>query len=264
MRSRLLLFGVLSLIAATLTGCKTNVLTIAVVCQMGNPPAEPVTWYYANKIDRLALLRIPPAVQIVLHYTGSRPRPVPPVNTYFYRDRGAVLRVMSSATATVPPKGTFAYHVDTGGYYGALNATGREEREQLEFVVEVDGRYFHGLLSHPACARLPTHDLAFKKTDRVPDLRNRHPLNMGEAEWVGINDLPTAVMRKQNSETSTFAYFPGPIPLTEARNQATPPDNTTKQLAEIGVSPTTPLFPLPLIAPNLAADPTPLPSAAKP
>ena len=122
--------GAAALLAVTLSGCETKVTQITVVCRPGYQPTEPVRWFYTSKVDPSVIKQIPVSIDISLHYTGSDPRAVPPITTYFYRQNGATLRVASSATATMPPNGTFTYHVDPGGYVHALTTTGRGEADE--------------------------------------------------------------------------------------------------------------------------------------
>ena len=234
--------GTALLLAVTLSGCETKVTRISVVCRPGDQPTEPVRWFYTSKVDPSLTKRIPRAIDITLHYTGTGPRAVPPITTYFYRDDGAALRVASSATATIPPQGIFTYHVDTGGYNQALAATGHGAPEELAFVIEVDGSYFGGKLSSPTCGRWADGHLDLGNAAKLPDLKDKHPLNLGAADWLGISPLPTAIMRKEGAEVSTYAFFKTPISLTETKNAISVPDDVAKQSAEVGVTTETPTF----------------------
>jgi hypothetical protein len=228
----------------TLTGCETKVGQISVVCRPGSQVAEPVRWQYTSKVDPTVLQRIPRAIDVTLHYTGDAPRSVPPITTYFYREGGAVLRVASSAEATMPAKGTFTYHVDTGGYAQALVSTGTGGPDALVFFVVVDGFRFGGLMSPPTCGQWADGHLDVGLATRLPDLKDRHPLDMAQAEWLTFVPLPPAISRTEGPEVSTYAYFKAPVALTDAKNETAAPDGPTKQEAEIGVTATTPLFTL--------------------
>jgi hypothetical protein len=142
----------------------------------------------------------------------------------------------------MPPKGTFTYHVDPGGYTQALTAVGRGALDELTFVIEVDGSYFGGLLSPPACGRWPDHHLGVGKVANVPNLKDKHPLNMAAAEWIEVSPLPTEVLRTEGAEVSTYAFFPAPIALTETKNETSVPDDAAKQAAEVGMTATTPTY----------------------
>ena len=131
--------------------------------------------------------RIPVSFDVALHHTGTDPRTTPPITTYFCRKDGAALRAASSAKATMSPKCTFSHHVDTGGYSGALTATGHGEAEQLALFIEVDGSYFGGVVSPPACSRWPDRHLDIGKTSEVPNLKDKHLLNMASDDWIGIS-----------------------------------------------------------------------------
>jgi hypothetical protein len=226
----------------SLGGCETKVTEISVVCRQGDQPTGPVSWEYTGKVDPSVLQRIPRALDITLHYPGTGPRDAPPITTYFYRQNGATLRVASSAKATIPAKGTFTYHVDTGGYAQALGGTGRGGPGELVFFIEVDGSYFGGMMSPPTCGRWPDGHLEVGKASEVPDLKDRHPINLGAADWLEVSSLPTAVARRQDAEVSTYAFFRAPIALTEVKNETNVPDGPDKQEADIGVTTGTPLF----------------------
>lgn len=234
--------GAAALLAVTLSGCETKVTQITVVCRPGYQPTEPVRWFYTSKVDPSVIKQIPVSIDISLHYTGSDPRAVPPITTYFYRQNGATLRVASSATATMPPNGTFTYHVDPGGYVHALTTTGRGEADELKFVIVVDDGYFDGLLSPPTCQRWPDRHLGVSKASEVPNLKDKHPLNMAADEWVGISTLPTEVRRTEGNQVSTYAFFKAPIALTETKNETAVPNDTSKQEAEAGVTAATPTY----------------------
>lgn len=230
------------LLAMTLYGCETKVTRVSIVCRPYDQPAEPVRWIYTTKIDPSVLPRIAPAIDITLHYAGGTPRPAPPITTYFYRPNGATLRVASSAKATMPPKGTFTYHIDAGGYVYALTATGHGAATELPFFVEVDGSYFRGLLSPQNCLHAPDFHLDLARATQVPDLKSKHPLDIAAADWLAISDMPTPVMRTEGSQVSTYAFFTAPIELTAVKNETPVPDDATKQAAEVGVTAATPAF----------------------
>jgi hypothetical protein len=252
MRPALRSFVTAVLLAVTLSGCETKVTQISAVCRPGDQPTAPVRWFYTSKVDPSLIKRIPRAIDITLHYTGAEPRAVPPITTYFYRKNGATLRVASSAKATMPPKGTFTYHVDTGGYDQALTKTGRGPAEELAFFVEVDGSYFGGLLSPPTCGRWADGHLDLGKASEVPNLKDKHPLNVAAFDWLGVSSVPTVVMRMEGPEVSTYAFFSAPIALTETKNETSVPDDVAKQSAEVGVTPATPTY-------TITGEPTPAP-----
>ena len=249
-----------ALLAVTLSGCETKVTQISVVCRSPHLPTEPVHWFYASKVDPSVINRIPVSLDVTLHYTGADPRATPPITTYFYRKDGATLRVASSAKATMSPKGTFTYHIDTGGYSHALTATGHGEAEELVLFIEVDGSYFGGVVSPPACGRWADRHLDIGKTSEIPDLKDKHPLNMAADDWIGISTLPTVIMRMEGPEVSTYAFYTAPIALTEIKNETSVPDDVAKQAAEVGVTTTTPTY-------SITGEPTPeagkVPDAAK-
>jgi hypothetical protein len=234
--------GAAALVAVALSGCETKVTQISIVCRPGHQPTEPVRWFYASKVDPSVISHIPVSMDITLHYTGGDPRAVPPITTYFYRQNGATLRVASSAKATMPPNGTFTYHVDPGGYVHALTATGRGEADELKFVIVVDSAYFGGLLSQPTCQRWADRHLDVDKAPEVPNLKDKHPLNMAADEWVGISPLPTEVLRTEGNQESTYAFFKAPITLTETKNEIAVPADAAKQEAEAGVTTATPIY----------------------
>jgi hypothetical protein len=242
MHSALRSLGVAIVLAAAVSGCETKVTQVSVVCRSVGQMTEPVRWLYASKVDLSVIKRIPVSIDISLHYNGADPRSVPPITTYFYRQNGATLRVASSARATMSPKGTFIYHVDTGGYIQALTATGRGQPDELAFVIEVDGSYFGGMLSRTTCWQWPDKHLDIGKASEVPNLKDKHPLNMVAAEWIGISTLPTEVMRMQGPEVSTYAFFTAPIALTETKNETSVPVDVAKQTAEVGVTAATPTY----------------------
>jgi hypothetical protein len=254
MRRTLWLGGALMLLAILLVimlyGRETKVTQISVACRSTERPADTVRWLYTSKIDPSVLPRIAPGIDITLYYTGGSPRAAPPITTYFHRLDGATLRVTSSAKATMPPKSTFTYHVDTGGYVRPLTATGRGGTMEVPIFVEVDGSYFSGLLTPENCAHAPDHHLDLKMATNVPDLKNKHPLNIVASDWIGISDMPTPVVRTEGSQVSTYAYFPAPIALTETKNETRVPDDVAKQAAEVGVVATTPTY-------ALTGEPTP-------
>ncbi len=236
--------------AMTLYERETKVTQISVSCRPYDQPAGPVRWIYTAKIDPSVAPRIAPAIDITLHYTGGRPRAAPPITTYFYRQKGATLRVASGAKTTMPPKGTFTYHVDAGGYIYALTATGHGDTTEVPFFIEVDGSYFRGLLSPRNCLHAPDRHLDLERATHVPDLNNRHPLNIAAADWLTISNMPTPVMRTEGAQVSTYAFFTAPIALTEVKNEAPVPEGATKQAAEVGVTAATPTF-------TLSAEPRP-------
>jgi hypothetical protein len=242
MASALRSLGAAVAMVVTLSGCETKVTQISVVCRPGNQPTEPVHWIYTSKVDPSVIKEVAPALDITLHYPGADPRGVPPVTTYFYRPDGATLRVASSAKATFSPKGTFTYHVDTGGYIRALTNTGRGDAEELTFFIEVDGSDFTGVLSPPTCLRWPDHHLGIGDAAKVPNLKDRHPLNIGAADWIGISTLPPVIMRMEGTEVSTYAFFSAPIALIESKKETSVPDDVAKQEAEVGVTATTPTY----------------------
>ena len=232
------------LLCVVLPGCETKVSEISAVCRPGAQVTAPVTWHYTSKVDPSVLRQIPRAIDITLHYPGSAPRAVPPITTYFYRDGGAVLRVASTSTAMMPAKGSFTYHVDTGGYDQALEAAGRGGREELAFFVVVDGNAFGGLLSPPSCGRWADGHLDLGKATKLPDLKNRTPLSMAQAAWLEVVPLPPAVRRTEGTETSTYAFFKAPIALTEAKNETEVPEGRARQEAQVGLTDGTMLFTL--------------------
>lgn len=247
MRRALWLCGTMTLLAMVLAvmlyGCETKVTRISVVCRPYDQPAEPVRWIYTAKIDPSVLPRIAPAIDVTLHYTGRSSRATPPITTYFYRrNGGATLRVASSTKATMPPRGTFTYHVDAGGYIYAVTATGHGETTEVPFVIEVDGNYFRGLLSPTNCLHAPDLHLDLERATHLPDLKNKHPLNIAASDWLTISDMPTAVMRTEGPQTSTYAFFPAPITLTETKNETAVPDGVAKQAAEVGMTAATPTY----------------------
>lgn len=260
MQTPLRSLGAATLLAITLSGCETKVAQISAVCRPGDQPTEPVRWFYTSKVDPTLIKRVSPAIDITLHYTGADPRAVPPITTYFFRENGATLRVASSAKASMPSNGTFTYHVDTGGYIRALTTSGRGGAEEAAFVIEVDDNYFGGLLSTPTCLRWPDHHLDLAKASEVPNLKDKHPLNMAAADWIGVSTLPTVVMRQEGSEISTYAFFVAPVVLTETKNATNVPDDVAKQAAEVGVTAMTPTY-------SITGQPTPragdAPTAAK-
>ncbi len=252
--------GTALLLIVTLSGCETKITRISVVCRAGGQPTQTVSWLYTSKVDPSLINQIPLALDVTLHYAGKDPRAVPPVTTYFYRAGGAALVVASSAQATFQPNGTFTYHVDTGGYSRALIATGQGERDELAFVIGVDGSYFAGRMSLPTCGRWADRHLDLAKAASLPDLKDRHPLNLATADWLEVTSLPTAILRRQGAEVSTYTFFKAPVALTETRNATSVPDDVTKQEAAVGVTPATPTF-------VITGEPTPetagAPSAAQ-
>jgi len=242
MRLALRSLGTAVLLAVTLSGCETKVTRISVVCRPGDQPTAPVRWFYTSRVDPSVIKRIPRAIDITLHYTGAEPRAVPPITTYFYRKDGATLRVISSAKATMPPKGTFTYHVDTGGYDRALTTAGRGSAEEVAFFIAVDGSYFGGLLSPPTCGRWADGHIDVGKASEVPNLKDKHPLNLGAADWLEVSSLPTVVLRMEGPEVSTYAFFTAPIALTGIKNATSVPDDVAKQAAEVGVTTATPTY----------------------
>ena len=250
MRPALTSLGAAMLLAVTLSGCETKVTEISIVCRPGHRVTEPVRWIYTSKVDPSVIERIPVMLDITLHYTGGDPRTAPPITTYFYRKDGAALRVASSTKAVMPPKGAFTYHIDTGGYSRPLNATGHGDPEELALFIKVDGSYFDSLLLPRTCARWPDGHLDVDKASQVPNLKDKHPLNMAASDWITVSSLPTAIMRMEGTEVSTYAFFPGPIALTETKNETSVPDDSAKQTAEVGVTATTPTY-------AIAGEPTP-------
>jgi len=246
MRRAIWLGGLVTLLAMVLAVTwyfrDTKVTRISVVCRPYDQPAEPVRWMYTAKVDPSVLPRTAPAIDIILHYTGGRPRAAPPITTYFYRPQGATLRVASNAKATMPPKGTFTYYVDAGGYVYALTATGHGATTEVPFVIEVDGSYFRGLLSPQTCLHALDRHLDLEPATHVPDLKDKHPLNMAASDWLEISDTPTAVVRTEGPQTSTYAFFPVPIAMTEVKNETPVPGDPVKQAAEVGVTAATPAF----------------------
>lgn len=232
------------LLCVTLAGCETKVSRISAACRPGDQVTAPVRWLYTSKVDPSVLRQIPRALDITLHYTGSAPRDVPPITTYFYRQDGATLRVASTSTATLPPKGSFTYHVDTGGYDQALGATGRSRRDELAFFVVVDGNAFGGLLSPPTCGRWADGHLDIGKASKLPDLKGRSPLDMAQSAWLEVVPLPPAIARTEGTETSTYAFFKAPTTLTEAKDETSVPEGPARQEAQVGVTATTTLFTL--------------------
>lgn len=230
------------LLCVALPGCETKVSEISAVCRAGTDVTETVAWQYTSQVDPSVLRQIPRAIDITLHYTGSAPRAVPPITTYFYRDGGAVLRVASASTATMPAKGGFTYHVDTGGYDEALESVGRGGRDELVYFVVVDGTAFGGLLSPPACGRWADGHLDLGKAAKLPDLKNKTPLNMGQTAWLEVVPLPPAVRRTEGTETSIYAFFKAPVALTDAKDETEIPEGSARQDAQIGVTDTTKLF----------------------
>ncbi len=231
-----------AILALTLSGCEPKITRISVVCRAGDQPADTVHWFYTSKVDPTVVKRIPRAIDITLHHDGTDPRPVPPITTYFYRPDSAALRVISTASAVILPAATFVYHLDTGGYDQALTAAGRGEPEEMQFVIAVDGSYFGGVLSPPACGRWPDAHLDIDKTSELPDLKDKHPLDMAAADWLKVSTLPTVVLRTEGSEVSTYAFFNAPIALTGASNETSAPTDLAKRAAEVGVTPATPTF----------------------
>jgi len=231
-----------AVLALTLSGCEPKITRISVVCRAGDQPADTVHWFYTSKVDPTVVKRIPRAIDITLHHSGTDPRAVPPITTYFYRPDGAALRVISTASAVILPAGTFVYHVDTGGYDQALTAAGRGEPEEMRFVVAADGSYFAGVLSPPSCGRWPDAHLDIDKASELPDLRDKHPLNMAAADWLNVSSLPTVILRTEGPEVSTYAFFSAPIALTGTSNETSAPTDLAKRAAEVGVTPATPTF----------------------
>jgi len=142
----------------------------------------------------------------------------------------------------MPAQSAFTYHVDTGGYDAALARTGRGPAEELAFFVAVDGSHFAGLLSPPTCGRWPDGHLDLDTAAQVPNLKDRHPLNLGAGDYLEVSPLPTAVLRMEGKEVSTYAFFTAPIALTENKNETGVPDDVTTQTAEVGVTAATPTY----------------------
>ena len=253
MRPALELLGAVVLLAITVSACETKVTQVSVVCRAGETLTNPVRWIYTDKVDPSVIRQIPRAIDITLHYTGGDPRAVPPITTYFYRQDGAALRVASSANAAMPTNGTFTYHVDPGGYDRALRTTGHGPDDALAFVVVVDGNYFGGVMSPPTCGRWADGHLDIGNASEVPNLRDRHPLNMAASEWLEVSSLPTVVKRTQGQEVSTYAFFTAPITLTATKNATSASDDPDMQMAEIGVTAATPTYSIY----SIVADPAP-------
>jgi hypothetical protein len=226
----------------TLLGCETKVTQISVVCRPAARPTEAVRWFYANKVDPSVVIQLAPAIDVTLRYTGADPRVAPPVTTYFYRKEGATLRVASSSKASIPPKGLFTYHVDTGGYVHGLATSGRGEPDELALLIEVDGSYFGAVLSPATCLRSADRHLEIVTASGVPNLEGKHPLNIAAADWLGISPRPPVVLRLEEAQVSTYAFFAGPTDLTATENETSVPDDVAKQTAEVGVTATTPTF----------------------
>lgn len=235
-------FGAAILLLATLSGCETKVTQISLVCRSGFDPVEPVRWVYTAKADPSLIRRIPVAMDITLQYTGDRPRAVPPITTYFYRVEGTALRLASSAKATIPAKGSFTYHVDPGGYTQALTSAGRGDAEELKFVIQVDGLYFGGALSPAICGRWADRHIDVRPATELPDLRDKHPLNIAAGDWVLVTVLPAEVQRIEGPEVSTYAFYPAPITPTETKHEADVPADPAQQLKEVGVTDATPTY----------------------
>ncbi len=242
MRLALISLATAAVLAVPLSACETKIAKISAVCRPGDQPTETVHWFYTGKVDPTVIKRIPRAIDLTLHYSGTDPRPVPPITTYFYRQDGGALRVVSSAKATLPPHGTFTYHVDTGGYEPALTATGRGQPDEVAFIVAVDGSHFGGLLSPPTCGRWADLHLDIGLASDVPDLRDKHPLDMAAADWLEVSTLPTVVLRTEGPEVSTYAFFKAPIALTAATNETRVPEGVAAQAAAIGVTTATPTY----------------------
>lgn len=254
MRPAFRIFGAALLLVGTLSGCETKVEKISLVCRAGFDPVEPVRWVYTAQADPSAFRRIPVAMDITLHYTGDRPRAAPPITTYFYRPGGTALRVASSATATIPPKGSFTYHVDPGTYTRALTSAGRGAGQELKIVIQVDGSYFAAALSPPICGRWADHHIDVAPATELPDLRDKHPLNMAAGDWALATIQPAEIMRVEGLEVSTYAFYPAPIVPTETKHEADVPELVADQLKEVGVSDTTPVF-------SVTGGPQPMPVA---
>jgi len=153
----------------------------------------------------------------------------------------------------MPAKGTFTYHVDPGGYDKALRTAGRGPDDALTFVVVADGNYFGGLMSPPTCGRWADGHLDVGKASEVPNLKDKHPLNMAASEWLEVSSLPTVIKRTEGQEVSTYAFFAAPITLTATRNAISAPDDPAMQTAEVGVTAATPIYSIY----SIAADPVP-------
>jgi hypothetical protein len=255
MRPAFRICGAALLLVATLSGCETKVEQISLVCRAGFDPVEPVRWIYTAQADPAAYKRILVAMDITLHYTGDRPRAAPPITTYFYRVGGTALRVVSSAKATIPPKGSFTYHVDPGTYIRALTSSGRGAEQELKTVIQVDGSYFAAGLSPPICGRWADHHIDVTAATELPDLRDKHPLNMAAGDWAMTTYQPAEVMREEGTETSTYAFYLGPIAPTETKHEADVPEQVAQQLKEVGVTDAAPTF-------SVTAGPRPEPASA--
>jgi hypothetical protein len=108
--------------------------------------------------------------------------------------------------------------------------------------IAVDDSYFGAMVSPPTCGQYADGHLDLGAASKVPDLKGKQPLDLAAADWLGISSLPTAVARMEGTETSTYAYFPGPIELTETKNETDVPAGSAKQEAQVGVTAATPLF----------------------
>jgi hypothetical protein len=124
-------------------------------------------------------------------------------------------------------------------------------------------RHFGGLLSPPTCGRYTDGHLDIGKAADVPNLKDKHPLNLRTTDGLEVSSLPTAVPRTEGPEASTYAFFQEPIAMTETKNATSVPDDVAKQAAEVGVTATTPTFAITgEPAPTAGTPPTP-PQAGK-
>ena len=106
-------------------------------------------------------------------------------------------------------------------------------------------------MSPPTCGRWADGHLDIGKASEVPNLKDKHPLNMAANGWFAVSSLPTVVKRTQGDEISTYAFFIAPIAMTATKNATGAPDDPAMQTAEIGVTAATPTYSIY----SIAADP---------
>ena len=77
----------------------------------------------------------------------------------------------------------------------------------------------------------PTTISALGKKANVPNLKNKHPLNMAAAEWIEV--LATAHRGSAHGRRrGVDLRAPAPIALTETKNETSVPDDAAKQAAD--------------------------------
>jgi len=216
-------------------------ITISATCGHGLPKGLAVTDIFPPSHPGAAT----PLYSIYDAEFRIRVSEVTPLILYFRKPRGHTLRIFAVPLDTNATQNGSIYYIGLDGYGHTLASSGVAGPAGIEIFISRPSqpKALRGELSLDSCDKPTQFAIPLTELSSIPELLDRHPLKIGEGQWMRFSQSPLLVVRQAPSSALAYQYFTEPTSLTTKEREILPADY--KQMnKDIGIDENTMVQPI--------------------